>query len=359
MDLSTPTGELRVGASRHLSDLLGEAERLVERILQAAAARRVELAGPRGDAALLATLGLDGSPLTHLPDLEEGARPRPVADVGDPPGRPGTWFDAMRALEDVPDEHLLALEALGARAGLGSGDLGPLLRSEPVAALEELHRRLTHGLVADERAGRPRRVEQAVHDASTGRMLYFTSDPAAIPGELERLAAWLTGPAADAHPLLVSGVVHLELLRIHPFDAANGRLARTAARLLLRAGGLDPEGLSCPEPELAADPLGYHEEVASTARRRDATIWVERWAEAVVAGLRSSARDLGVLPAEAPGRARAALAALTSDAFTIADYRDGAGADPRRAHDELAALLDSGDVARVPGSRGLRYRRCR
>lgn len=360
MDLSAPTRELRVGASRHLSDLLGEAERLVERIHQAPEARRVELAGPRGDAALLATLGLDGSPLTRLPDLEEGARPRPVADVDEePPSRPGTWLDAMRALEDVPDEHLQALEALGARAGLGSGDLAPLLRSEPVAALEELHRRLTHGLVADQRAGRPRRVEQAVHDASTGRMLYFTSDPAAIPGELDRLAAWLTGPAADAHPVLVSGIVHLELLRIHPFDAANGRLARTAARLVLRAGGLDPEGLSCPEPELAADPLGYHEEVASTSRRRDATIWLERWAEAVAAGLRSSARDLGVLPTEAPGGARAVLAALPSDAFTIADYRDGAGADPQRARDELTALLDSGEVTRVPGSRGLRYRRCR
>ena len=359
MDLSAPTGDLRVGASQHLDELLAEADRLAGRIRTAPEAQRMELACARTDAAILATLGLDGSPLTEVPDLEAVARPRPVADPGDGPTiRQGTWLDAMRTLEDAPDEHLQALEVLGARAGLGSEDLASLLCAEPLTALEELHRRLTHGLVADERAGRPRQVEQAVHDASTGRVLYFTTDPGAIGAELERLAAWLTGQE-DAHPVLVSGILHLELLRIHPFDAANGRLARTAARLVLRAGGLDPEGLSCPEPQLAADALGYHEEVASTARRRDATIWLERWAEAVSGGLRDSARDLEVLATEAPDAARSVLAELTSDAFTIADYRGEAEVDAQQARADLGALLDSGEIARVPGSRGLRYRRQR
>ena len=359
MDLSAPTRDLRVGASQHLAQLLGEADRLAERIRTAPEARRIELSSARTDAAILATLGLDGSPITEVPDLEAVARPRPVADaLGGPTVRQGTWLDAMRAVEDAPDEHLQALEVLGARAGRGSEDLASLLCSEPLAALEELHRRLTHGLVADERAGRPRQVEQAVHDASTGRVLYFTTDPAAVATELEGLAAWLTG-AGDAHPMLVSGILHLELLRIHPFDAANGRLARTAARLVLRAGGLDPECLSCPEPQLLGDALGYHEEVASTARRHDATIWLERWAEAVSGGLRDSARELEVLATETPEQARSVLDALASDAFTIADYRAQAEVDAHQAREDLGALLDSGDIARVPGSRGLRYRRQR
>jgi Fic family protein len=357
VDLSAPARDLHLDASRHLAGLLGEAERLAGCIRTAPEARRVELACARTDAAILATLGLDGSPLTEIPDLETVAAPRPIADSGQVPrNRQGTWLDAMRTLEDAPDEHLQALEVLGARAGLGSEDLASRLCAEPLAALEELHRRLTHGLVAEERAGRPRRVEQAVHDASTGRVLYFTTDPDAIEAELVGLAAWLTGQG-DAHPVVISGILHLELLRIHPFDAANGRLARTAARLVLRAGGLDPEGLACPEPQLAADALGYHEEVASTARRRDATIWLERWAEAVSGGLRRSARDLEVLPAQAPDAVRAALAELDSDAFTIADYREQAEVDAQRAREDLGTLLDSGEVARVPGSRGLRYRR--
>jgi Fic family protein len=358
VDLSAPTRDLEVGTSQHLAELLGEADRLAERIRTAPEARRIELACTRTDAAILATLGLDGSPLTELPDPEAVARPRAVADPDGPTVRQGTWLDAMRTLEGAPDEHLQALEALGARAGLGSEDLAPLLCTQPRTALEELHRRLTHGLVADDRAGRPRQVEQAVHDASTGRVLYFTTEPAAIDAELDGLAAWLTGHG-DAHPVLVSGILHLQLLRIHPFDAANGRVARTAARLVLRAGGLDPEGLSCPEPQLAADALGYHEEVASTARRRDATIWLERWAEAVSGGLRDSARGLEVLRADAPRTARSALAELASEAFTIADYRALTDADVQQAHADLGALLDSGDIVRVPGSRGLRYQQQR
>ena len=357
MDLSAAARDLHLGSSQHLAALLREADRLAGCIRTAPEARRIELACTRSDAAILATLGLDGSPLTEVPDLESVARPRAVPDPGvGARARQGTWLDAMRTLEDAPDEQLQALEVLGARAGLGSEDLSSLLVAEPLAALEELHRRLTHGLVTDERAGRPRLVEQAVHDASTGRVLYFTTDPGAIQDELEGLAAWLTGQG-DAHPVLVSGILHLELLRIHPFDAANGRLARAAARLVLRAGGLDPDGLACPEPQLAADALGYHEEVASTARRGDATIWLERWAEAVSGGLRRSARDLGVLATEAPETPRAVVAGLASDAFTIADYRAEAEVDAEQAHADLGALLDSGDVARVPGSRGLRYQR--
>jgi hypothetical protein len=65
---------------------------------------------------------------------------------------------------------------------------------------------------------------------------------------------------------VTSGVVHLELLRIHPFDAANGRLARAAARLLLRAGAR-PRRCRRAGARAGPRPLGYHEEVARTLRR--------------------------------------------------------------------------------------------
>jgi hypothetical protein len=60
-----------------------------------------------------------------------------------------------------------------------------------VPALAELHDRLTRGLVAPDRAGAPRTTEQAVHDGSVGRLLYATTAPAAIAGELARLGGWL------------------------------------------------------------------------------------------------------------------------------------------------------------------------
>jgi Fic family protein len=338
----------------HLVELVAEAEQLVGRLRTAPEAERLRLAPLRADEATLATLRLDGSPLQAVPDLEAAARDMatPEAHV-----RRGSWIEAMGRLEDAPDEHLQALECLGTLAGLGSDDLAERLLVDTVDALSELHRRLTLGLVAEGRGGMVRISDQAVHDASVGRILYFASDPADIPRQLALLGSWSASSGSREHGLVTSGILHLELLRIHPFDAANGRLARTAARLVLRARGLDPDGLACPEPALAEDALGYHEEVASTRRRGDAGIWLERWGEAVTAGLRDSARRLGVQDTRVPHRAETFLDGLTDDAFTIADYRAIAALQPRDAAADLRALLDAGRIRRVAGSRGLRFAR--
>jgi fido (protein-threonine AMPylation protein) len=350
----------RFTRSPHLVDLVAETERLAGLVRAADRPARARLAGDRRDEATVATLRLDGSTLTAVPP------PATLAEAGGTPGastgapsrsgsRTGTWLDAMDALEDAPDEELHALEVLAARAGLAADDLADALLSGPEAALRELHARLTGGLVAPERAGAPRTTGQAVHDASVGRILYFASSPEVIPSELALLGSWIASTGAREHGLILSGILHLELLRIHPFDAANGRLARTAARLVLRARGLDPDGLAAPEPVLAADPLGYYEEVARTARRRDATIWLERWGEAVTAGLRASVRALGGLEEPPPRRAEDAVRSLGGEGFTVADYRSAALVGPEDARADLQALLDAGRIRRVVGSRGLRF----
>ncbi|MDX1621116.1 MAG: hypothetical protein R3320_09010, partial [Nitriliruptorales bacterium] len=134
------------------------------------------------------------------------------------------------------------------------------------------------------------------------------------------------------------------------------RLARAAGRLALRARGLDPDGLGLPEVVLARDPIGYYEEVARTTRRRDLTIWLERWGEAVVAGLREALARSGLTHEEAASdRSRAFLEAWEQARFTIADYRAAAGVGPEDAKQDLRGLLDAALVRRVPGSRGLRF----
>jgi len=373
--------------SGYLGGLLRRATDLATRVGSAAADADPATLDARRDAALLASLRLDGSTLEALPEALAAASPAAstaaTADEPDgaaddpapldaPPsstattptpatrGR-GTWFDAMRAFDDLPDAAVQACEAHGVRAAAAADDLVDRLVEDPAAALAELHRRLTAGLLAPDRAGQLRTSEQAVHDASIGRVIYFTADPDTLTTAVDDLAAWLRGPAGDLPPLLAAGVLHLELLRLHPYEAANGRLARAAARLWLRRNGLDPAGLAVPELALAEDPLGYHEEVASTVRRRDASIWLERWAEAVVDGLRGSARTLGVLPAADadldPAEVHAAVDVLDPE-FTIADARDRLHlADLAATGDRLEVLLDAGAIARIPGTRGLRFRR--
>lgn len=350
-------GPPRFERSPHLVTLIAEAERLATAVAGVDAAARADLASRTADAATLASLRLDGAELPAPPDPATIAAARAAL----PPaahGRAGTWFDAMGVHDQLDAEHtaqVRALEYAGTRAALDEADaLAPAVTADPGRVLATLHAQLTDGLVAPERHGAARELDQAVHDAANGRVLFFAVDPARIPGEIAMLASWLTSAGAREHGLVAAGVVHHELLRIHPFDAANGRLARAAARLVLRHHGLDPAGLAAPEVALAQDPLAYHEEVARTVRRRDLTIWLERWGEAVTAGLRRAARALAVVAPDVPERAVRFLTDAP-DRFTVADHRAACALGPADSAADLAALLDAGAIERVAGSRGLRF----
>lgn len=341
----------------HLVGLVGEAEALAARLEDSPSGRAH---GELWSQATLASLHLDGSTIPAPPTPEQVRVARATPEVATAAVAPGSWATTLRSAADVADaadETLWAREYQGVMAALASDDLADRLLRDPVDALADLHRRLTAGLVAADRAGRPRTTEQAVHDGSVGRILYHVTDPADVPGELHRLAGWLATGAAREHAVVVSGILHLELLRIHPFEAANGRLARAAARLVLRTRGLDPHGLAVAEVPLAEDPLATHEEVARTQRRRDLTIWLERWGEAVTAGLRHAGTHLDLPRPDVPDRAARVVAARPPGEFTIMDYRVAAEVGPEQARADLAALLDAGWVCRVLGSRGLRFRR--
>jgi len=340
---------LDVAPDRHLGALLDEVQGLAERLAGLVEQGVAPSRSAALDAAAVATLRLDGSPIEAPVLLPEGSDPGDGTATG--PAR-GGWLETLRSgavgLDEAPDEVLQALEHRGARAGLDADHLATTLRSDLPAALAALHRITTEGLLHPDVAGRPRRSEQSVHDASIGRVLFFPVDPDRVPERSAHLAAWLAD--TGAHPLVASGVLQHQLLDIHPFEAANGRLARTAARLLLRGAGLDPGAAGQPEAALLVDPIGYLDEVARARRLGSPTTFVARWAEAVAAGLRDA---LPTLPTdEVPAATRSFLAGAPV-AFTLGDHR--AAVTDADGDAGLVRALDAGLVRRVLGTRGLRY----
>jgi hypothetical protein len=378
---------LPCSGSVHLSVLVTEVDRLVALLRAtvavadpaAIAARRVT-----EDAATAeASLRLDGG----LRATEDGRTERP-----------GTWLDALGgtasggaasggALDDAALARLAELERAGVAAGVAADDLAAAFSRASAdagglgAALVLLHGRITAGLVAEERVGRLRRGARVVHDASVGRVLFFPTDADLLPDAWDGLLRHVTGSGAGASaarlPSAVrAGLLHLELVRHQPFDAANGRLARAAGRLALLADDLLPAGLGAPDVVLADDPLGYHEEVGASLRRRDATHWVERALEAHGIALRRAidALSAAVAPAAdapAPGVGvgvgvgfgvgpRSTVEpppdALAAD-FTLGDVGAllGGGSDEARAR--CSTWVVEGLAERVVGSAGLRLRR--
>ncbi|MHA6619503.1 oxidoreductase [Pseudonocardia sp. DLS-67] len=188
------------------------------------------------------------APLLELPGVPEAvgrARDALVAVHNHPVNRRG-WpasaaeasLRAARASAALDGATLAAGDTVAdpvlagaVRAAEESGRLLGAWRSSPLQALARLHVVAAVDLMPAQR-----------HEAELGRPR--TGDD--VAGRLGLLADLVTGGTRVPAPVLVA-VVHGELLALRPFAAANGVVARAAARLAAVAAGLDPKGLAVPE----------------------------------------------------------------------------------------------------------------
>lgn len=359
----------RFGYRHHLVRLVARSEaRAAELAASGTPERRAALASQSRRAAARLSVRLDASPLTDetADDVDERGAPADgrrdgqlVAEREGDAEAPSGWAAALK-LDGMAPQTLAAVEYANA---LACHDLEHEVADEyfaaPLSVLMALHERLVDGLVAPERVGKVRTAQHDVHDGAQGQVIFRTPPPQDLPGMLDDLVGWIGHGSARIPALIVAGIVHGRLVQWQPFDAANGRLARSAARVVLRARGLDPDGLAVPERTLAADTLGYHREVAASIRRRgDLTSWLERTGEALTEALEDALDALGAGPASPPERALEVAASLpVGQTITLPDYAARVGMGRDTAVSDLEALRRARWLAAEPGTQGLRLRR--
>jgi hypothetical protein len=304
---------------------------------------------------------LDASPLEEstADSVDRGELPRDVAAVATTNG--AGWSRALK-LEGMPTQDIAAVEYAGVRAAQSDeARLADDFFTAPIGTLVELQRRIAAGLLREDLLGELRRTSRAVNDGAQGMVIYHAPDPRSLPTLLDELDAWVRA-ARDRHPpLVVAGVVHLRLLHWRPFEAGNGRVARAASRVALRATAGDPWGLAVPEQVYAADPLSYVAEIAATIRRRsDLRPWIERTGEAIVASLEDLARQVQAVPSTLPVRGMHECERLEPHgAITVTEYGQALDIDRRSALAQLNRLCWTGLMKRDVGTHGLRYVRRR
>ncbi|MEU5810039.1 oxidoreductase [Streptomyces sp. NPDC059650] len=122
-----------------------------------------------------------------------------------------------------------------------AGQLLSIWRQSPLRVLARLHL-VASGSTADgDVVGRPRLAGEPVDEPLVELPLPSADE---VAGRLDGLSGLvLAGTAAPA--LVLSAVVHGELLALRPFASYNGLVARTAERIVLINSGLDPKAV-CP-----------------------------------------------------------------------------------------------------------------
>jgi hypothetical protein len=358
---------LRVPYSDHLVALLVRGEAAAGRIAGADPDRRAEVARGARRATARSSARLDASPLTDDTASAVDARlAAGRAPVDHPPEVPTEqalrqgWARALK-LDGMQTQDVAAIEYANLLAAHdATAELAADVFARPLDVLRAAHGLLCNGLVDPDVVGRPRVSEQAMHDGAQGLVIYHAPPAGRLPGLLAELDDWLGEASAGLPAVVVAGIVQERILRWLPYEAANGRLARLAARVVLCARGIDPQGIAVPEVLLAEDAVGYYGEIAATLRRRgDLGPWLERWAQASCTAFERAAElvDPRPVPVLSP-RAQALLERLADGAaITVREHAEHDAVPREVALADLRGLERAGALRPDPRSRGLRWRR--
>ncbi|MBI5399508.1 Fic family protein [Candidatus Saganbacteria bacterium] len=142
---------------------------------------------------------------------------------------------------------------------------------------------ITRNILSDKDCGKYR--QQMVYVINSFGQTVFTPPPVtAVPKLAADLIKWLNSPAAqEINPVLAAGIVHYELVRIHPFVDGNGRTARALATLILYQRNFDIKHFFALDDYYNENRQAYYDALQYIdPQTRDLTQWLEYFTEGVM-----------------------------------------------------------------------------
>lgn len=266
-------------------------------------------------------------------------------------------------------------EGEGPRAALNSANalayaLGALLPERPGAPetssaefVHDLHTIVMHRLLPEERLGVWRETEVDVIDTRDPRRLKPTCPAAEIR---EAMDEWSRAFARNAwrgrHPLLRSGLAHLDFVAKHPYPDGNGRVGRVLVNAMHVEAGLPALPISrifetsrrsyhlaigAAEDANSAGPyLAYHAEAGFHAARHLREL--ARGLDKIVRATGAAFEKAGLERREARALALAVAGFPVASATTLAER--SFLRDEKKVERAMTALADAGAAERLSGA---------
>lgn len=161
---------------------------------------------------------------------------------------------------------------------MGSSNFNP--DSIGIKISEELilniHKMTMKSILPEETIGTYRQKQVVIKSGVTGEITFRPPLPVVVPLQVLDLIEFINDPKnLEIHPVLKSGIVHYEFVRIHPFIDGNGRVARALATLVLFLDGYDIRKFFSLEEYFDADSPGYYTALQSVEKQNnDLTNWL-------------------------------------------------------------------------------------
>jgi Fic family protein len=146
------------------------------------------------------------------------------------------------------------------------------------ALLKQIHTLTTERILPETEQGQYRKVQVVIKNSRTGEITFRPPSAVEIPYQVDEFFEWLASDEArQHHPVLLAGITHYELVRIHPFTDGNGRTARAIALLLMYLAGYDVKRFFSLEEYYDENPEDYYKSLQSVSTNEafDLTCWLE------------------------------------------------------------------------------------
>lgn len=154
--------------------------------------------------------------------------------------------------------------------------------------LLDIHRGLTTELLPEHQSGQLRKEPVVVHNPQTREVIYLPPDWEDVEPLIDELVAFVQANQTVLDPIILAGLVHRQLVIIHPFVDGNGRTTRLATNILLAGLGLNTFNLFSFENYYNQNVSRYFEQVGllgnyyDLVETLDFTSWLEYFAEGVL-----------------------------------------------------------------------------
>ena len=156
--------------------------------------------------------------------------------------------------------------------------------------LLKIHSLVTEKTLPDDQSGYFRKGPVYVVKRRLGfpdEIVYAGPKAISVPCLCNDLIEWINkSEKEEINPVIMAGIVHLEIAAIHPFNDGNGRTARALATLILYKRGYDFRHLFALEDYYNKDLPSYYKAVNVGKNYEERKIEITEWLEYFVEGFR-------------------------------------------------------------------------
>ena len=214
--------------------------------------------------------------------------------------------------------------------------------------IRKLHKITVNKILPSEKCGEYRKTQVVVKNNQTGQVSFRPPEASTIPSQIKDLLVFIESSRnQDIHPVLKSGIVHYELVRIHPFLDGNGRVARALSTLILFLEGYDIRKFFSLEEYFDSKASEYYDALQSVEKTGgDLTKWLEYFTEGLAIELSKIKEKVERISVD--GKLRERLGGkpllLTERQLGIIEYIQKVGFLQNQAFEELFPMVSEDTI---------------